>query len=383
MPGPFNITPDQLRAERRERRKRARERAHARTRQRDRAAGVYSRSWYNASVLAQKWARLSSMLIMGLCCCAFCGVVSLGTTATDGHLRMFELVPPPSAEDVPPAMLANPALADFTTQGDEWYCCPACMNDQMRATRTSFLTTVSVHYGQMLFACDPAETQLLGLLDVNLGLTQRYKGFIEGAWQSHSLLDGPLVRWGDAPAPGAAHVAGAVQDLLGWNLQHNPLFQRHATLLETPHHTRGFPILTAEAVAGILKKAIERMPLGEAMEQDWVPAALTAVTSAGPPLKAPSASHNIYIAGEMVLRDTLEPRRLLTRPDGTPPGSAAAEQITAESAMFPFLFPFGRGFFTGAAWNLIDYLKMRCSQLFSIYTLYKPFACCLCGLKVW
>ena len=69
-------------------------------------------------------------------------------------------------------------------------------------------------------------------------------------------------------------------------------------------------------------------------------------------------------------------RDLLTDAAGLPAltglSSDLVDELTIEAALFPMLFPFGHGSYSGAG-TLAQYLRYRLSCLFSPFTLFKPY----------
>jgi hypothetical protein len=73
-----------------------------------------------------------------------------------------------------------------------------------------------------------------------------------------------------------------------------------------------------------------------------------------------------YFMGEAVRRDaaTARPTAVTTDAAGLPVDNSTATQLTAESGLFPGLFPTGKGWNTGCM-RQMDYIKQRNQQLFS------------------
>jgi hypothetical protein len=53
--------------------------------------------------------------------------------------------------------------------------------------------------------------------------------------------------------------------------------------------------------------------------------------------------------------------------------NAECPNITAELAMFPYMFPFGGGAYGSTPWTIVKYLAQRARCLFSPWTLCKPY----------
>jgi hypothetical protein len=292
----------------------------------------------------------------------------------------FVLVDPVAA--VPPYGMANPFMAEFTyttaaIEGHNgWWCCPSCFgNDALRATKTSLNPYHSLQYTTDILALDPLQVQMLSLMDASVQVKNKFMGFAQGFLDGQSILDSPYVTSGTATAH--ADVAGMGVDvtlhrLLAHNLMHNPLVQRYLTMLEQQHPHSGMVILSSAVVEGIVRQARQRGGAIADMAHDYVGQLFCSVSTLLPTLHR--TARQIYKAPLMQVGQLCQRGTAFV---GTLPVHAlrvldSAAGITLETAMFPFLFPFGQSSFDNAM-KLSVYLRQKTSQLFSLFTLYKPY----------
>ena len=198
------------------------------------------------------------------------------------------------------------------------------------------------------FLC-PSCTQINSETDF-VARNEQFMRLVNSAAAAAYILDGPLIRWDDHVRPNADAAPQHVRALLADNLAINPLFQPFETMLEVDHPSRGVPVLTARAVAGIVADGIARDPLNRRTERqrDFAAFKLSAVVAAVPDLPR-QPRDNVLRAGTLHLRAAGLARRMLNvdasrlNIDET----FDEESITLEAALFPFLFPSGRGFYEG------------------------------------
>ena len=181
--------------------------------------------------------------------CAFCGAGFWGR-----RKALYRLVPPAAGSPAPYAV-ANVFVHDRTKVGDRWVACPECAQHPQR--RLGRLVIMPPGYVQRLLGCDGEHAQLLSLLDVNLEIRNRYKGFATGVRHERSLLDAPLLSWGDRQHA----IPYAVQEMLALLLQHNPYVKQYLTMLEVPHPQHRVPVLPSSVVSSIVRDVQLRNPV--------------------------------------------------------------------------------------------------------------------------
>jgi hypothetical protein len=193
-----------------------------------------------------------------------------------------------------------------------------------------------------------------------------------------ALLDCPLVVW-DNRLGACSNTQDLPKDsyeLLHINLESNPLLREHLTVLETPHCRYGIPVLTSAAIESIVSNNRSRGPLQTTMENDVLSSYMST-------LSLPyfnSVSQNklvtkqfIFEVGSVTLREIYAVKRLSVTIEGEHAKiDGRPSALTLETALFPFIFPFGKGGFASPG-TLADYLQRRMKALFTSFTLYPPY----------
>lgn len=238
----------------------------------------------------------------------------------------------------------------------------------------------------MLFREPPLQLQLLSFLDAQVNVFKHYHGFISGDLVPFSLLDNPIVSYGDSvmdPRP----LSKNLKAILATNLDSNPFFQRFQCIAERESSQTGLAVVPATIVDSILHQNIARAPLRTVIASKFISHVLGLLTDERPLAGSQAPRHNtIFEMGSLNLRNKLVERGssssaslapLKVRADGLPNSAngnqasrSPSQLISHELAFFPFLFPFGLGAYDGAI-TLCKYLctRMRCFLL--IFTLYK------------
>ena len=130
----------------------------------------------------------------------------------------------------------------------------------------------------------------------------------------------------------------------------------------------GFPMLSSSSIAGIVNRPIAQSPIQSMYTDPLKPlmSTVTAMNVAPAPRRSATTS-----CGTLCPRDhpTLS-RPLVMQPDGT--ADSSGENCSLEQALFPHPFPFNTGAWDGAV-SICTYLRLRCSQLFSPFTLCKSY----------
>ena len=227
-----------------------------------------------------------------------------------------------------------------------------------RRERAAQIPGLTREYVHQLLASDPLHLMTLALTDMSLDFTNRANSMMNGGLYAHrTRMDCALLCYAHQPAqfteglPELSAHAAAIRDR---NMAHNPLLQRYKTMAERPDPHLGVALLSAEHVAGLLNNHRERSPLG-LDGLDIVDARIDLVTVGNelslnqcPSWRAP------FNVNDLVLREgradgaaaPLPPvampdadGHLVQLPDGVAPS------LSAETALFPFLFPDGRKFY--------------------------------------
>ncbi|KAL3155152.1 hypothetical protein ABBQ38_011208 [Trebouxia sp. C0009 RCD-2024] len=228
---------------------------------------------------------------------------------------------------------------------------------------------MSPTYQKSMLNCTPFQQQFLSVLDCHLDIQRNYSGYASGQYCSTSLLEHPLISW-NAEAEcvdNHALLASALAPTLQVLMLHNKQVQTCLTMLERPSLAHAFPVLSAAAVAAIVNQPIERSRI-RSMYVDPMDSLLSTVTALNVvPVQQTSFTTT---CGSLRMRDQPTFPWPLTVMNA---GSAADNDgMSLEQALFPYLVPFSKGHWDGIL-GICDYLRLRCTQLFSPFTLCKNY----------
>jgi len=124
-----------------------------------------------------------------------------------------------------------------------------------------------------------------------------------------------------------------------------------------------------------MKNSTNMYFLGEA-ERRRSAVARAATTDAAEPAESPAGSSAVHVctnAAGLEAAVTSTHTSDLSGAHNGGNGISTSCTLTAESGIFPCLFPHGEGFNTGAM-RMLDYIKLRWQQLFSPFSLLKTYA---------
>jgi hypothetical protein len=234
----------------------------------------------------------------------------------------------------------------------------------------------------------PLQLQLLSFVDAQVNVVKHYNGFLSGDMVPFSLLDSPLVSFGNAPLD-PQPLSANLRNILSMNLNDNPLYRSFKCIFEREGKSTGVAVVSSDVVDKILQENRARGPLSP-VDFNLLPNVLGLISDERPLAGSQAPKRNtIFEMGSMFLRE-----KLLTPRSGAPdqelvdhlPFSVASDglmpdqralknffpslHLTLETALFPFLFPFGTGAYDGAV-TLCNYLRMRMRMFFSVFTLHK------------
>jgi ATP-dependent exoDNAse (exonuclease V) alpha subunit len=220
---------------------------------------------------------------------------------------------------------------------------------------------------------------MLSVLDVTMQVTGKFLGFAHGRLDGQSILDSPYILHGAAAQQAAMAADGTptvLHRLLAHNIIHNPVVKTCLSMLEQQHPTSGLVVLGASVVDKIVRQAMRRGHAVAEMAEDCVGQLLSTFTTLAPTLQRTAQqifSAPLMRVGQLKYRGTLDTGSLAVNPLAVlTPHELVGVEITLETALFPFLFPFGKGAFNSLM-RMPDYLHMQLAKLFSLFTLYKPY----------
>ena len=362
--------------------------------------GLWARSWrgrgrraWDVCRWAVRWNTLRQFLTVYVCC-ALCGFTAY---PTGDEMAKWGLRTPRPGES-PPHELYN-ALHSGVMAGPDgsWMLCPTCAGKQQQDGRAEHVVFHTPDYARQVTRLDPSLQMLLSLVNVGAGFAANAKGYFTARLQQPHAVGAAMLAWDDSASERAQLVPEGVREVLGWSLAFNPIYQAYLSVIEQRGPDASQSFLGPEAVASFAADAIARSPVAYMLPEhnEMCKSVLAAVMPTLPPplsLRAPPTS---YTAG------TLHPRagllgaaavggalavggNGLTQPQVIilPDGSAAASSapvggqdllLTAELAMFPYLFPFGSGAFGGSSMAFSDYLQFRARCFLSVWTLVQPY----------
>ena len=328
-----------------------------------------------------EWQALCGRAITNMVCCGFCGYVALG----NANLKQWTQLPIASLSATlqpAPYAIMNGFMAQHVMHSPStFHVCPVCKIKHARAKRALHTVLMDPAYVEKLLGLPCLDVQLLSVVDVSIAFQERWNCMAAGELVNRSVLDGALVTSGAHIHPNVHHhLKSRLTDLLMYNLESNPIIQQFYTMLELPVPKTGFPLMPAAAIQDIIGDARARGPSVDSYPAAAVDTIIAALVDVSPPVPRqlnPNITHNIGILHH---RDN----HLLVRPLhlnhlGVPPGAHAVE-TTAETAIFPFLFPGNTGHYNGRQ-SLCQYLEQRIRACLSVFTLYRPYLMIMYLLK--
>jgi hypothetical protein len=227
-------------------------------------------------------------------------------------------------------------------------------------------------YVKAVLCLDPMDQMRMALVDVGVGFFQAAFGFMAGQLRQQHCMQALLLNWTPDPAPRADTLPAALQEVLGWSVQNNPLIMEYLTVAEQAPPDRPVPYLLPDSVRSFAASAQANQPLALATAAA-AEAARSLMSVVVPVFTRPNVKQPpvMYTAGTLVPRNPTRAHvDLGVNADGTPAGLHAG--TSAEMALFPYLFPFGAGAYMGGL-TLVKYLAYRSKCLFSVWTLCKPY----------
>ena len=351
-----------------------------------RARGLWSPSWArrgrsirNCGIhrLMDRWTKHCAVFTFDtMLVCSYCGECSFPAAQWVQRWGVHRLAGPHA---ISPYSFSNALHGGITNTGrGEFFVCPACKDPAKRAQRMQYLVLHPPDYMRAVLCLDSALVMQLSLVRVGAGFMSHAYGFTTARVQSPSVVPAALLNWYPDAARRAAAAPAALREVLATNLLHNPLYQRFLAVIEQLDPAEELPYLTPEAVASIVGDVRERGPLFAEEQADAQRSVLSVVMPVvGPAVRGTHAAPTAYTAGTLQPREPGGPVALSVAADGAAVAASALAApglaISAEAAMFPFLFPDGVGMYSGGTMSLTDYLTMRSRQLLSMFTLCKPY----------
>ena len=327
----------------------------------------------------------------GMAVCALCGAAHLGCRGSEfdsADHHNFGHMPPEGPDGTPPASFANALLADYMVRKDgDWYVCGSCLQLHIRNRRLPHLVYMTHQYVKEVLKQNNMHLQLLSLVDIRMNTTERLFGFLHGNLCPQSILDIPYICWDKdlLVCNNSEAVKTQLGSLLAMLMLTNPHVQAFHTMLERPHPEFGTAIFDADAVKSIVQDSIARGPLYNEdtdIAADMLQNELDVYLGTLDFLQFSAGEVELQPTGFMTIRAPhpldnrlfkIEVPEIPEAPEPIPVrfskvmGLARAHNITIEEALFPYLFPHGKGANRTGKWA--EYGKLRASQSFSPHTL--------------
>lgn len=176
--------------------------------------------------------------------------------------------------------------------------------------------------------------------------------------------------------------------LLETNLRENPLYRTYLPLLNVPNY-QDIAILDPEVIRGIIEKSADRDPRqrppgNPTSETDGVDAqvkVILKVNTERPYGLTSTQKLQVGFLHKIVNEENDGPStrhndtiQLLCQIERLSAPVVGVKDITIESALFPYLFPTGKGFYTDIQ-PFSKYIRMRMQQLNSPFTLTQEYIC--------
>lgn len=349
---------------------------------------VCASDWISIGQTLEEWLVYTSSQLENMSACAYCGVTYFQSVSKDARFRRhgtthkvfnaegMHLVP--ATSEYAPYALANFFMANHVRKIDgSWLVCRSCEKQPSR--HMQFVVYMSPSYMVALFSVHPLLAQLLSVVDVNCHLLAKINGFAHGRLETTSLLDSPLITWSKKYADDieASSLLATLHSLLKHNIINNPLLRCYQSVLEHSHPKYCVPVLDSSAIAHIVANSIARSPVTISnMDEDCFSSLLSKVEFAHTSLDCSTSKPHtsLFNVGPVTFRGSGVQKRLMVTSEGLPTQDALDRLLSIETALFPFLFPFGRAAHClGKGLKLTDYLRMRMMCMFSPFTLFAPY----------
>jgi hypothetical protein len=361
---------------------------------------IYAAKWQHAHHLHQEWQEFCAKMLTSFKCCAYCAKVALGGTAhmPTMHFQQYKKIMVPQNTDVPPAAYCNPFLyehmvvLDHNNVTTHWWSCIPCTKATSRFRKLQYHVAFNPEYVATLLSLPQEHILSLGVITTPMKLVHRMQGFyhLEVADEVLPLLTGPLIIWqSKMVSPLPSMFTEQMASTLSYLKTHNPLVQQFVTAYEKMEPTGCIPIVPLQTISRIQQvqskdprethvnvidmEATTEINADVLMPDEHTPINFSALMEGDMLTSLPTehTKNQKYHAGSMTLRSTMMTQRILTDQSGK--GTYGKAHITIESALFPTLFPQNRGWADGRFMGMVDYMRMRSCQLFSPFTLVKPY----------
>ncbi len=177
-------------------------------------------------------------------------------------------------------------------------------------------------------------------------------------------------------------MSSTLSDIFAFNIENNPILRKYKAMVERPNTRLGICVLSEEVLEHILHSHNDLRPFEVMIEAEN--GNVYSILQTLPELRRRRAynASDKHEFSSIHLRSLamVAERTIIFNHSGLPSINSDIKDVTMESAVFPFMFPFGHGQYDGAI-RFADYIRMRSSTLFSVFTLYKPYLLLMYQLK--
>ena len=347
-----------------------------------------SREWLLAVESEDWWLTNTASCFSTLKCCAFCGEAAFSRCRIPVHDdnyppslrssgRQLHTIPAPAGATPPYAMQCAALASACVTSTGMWNVCS--LSKTKPASRATLQPSVTPALVKALLGMQPSVAQLLSAVDVSVSFTSKLNGFMRGSPTHASLFDSPLLLYN---ARDSRFLASPPSNLISFRddyLANNPVLAQFVSILERPHPLYGVPFLHESDVD--LRKVLK----ASSRDPRNVETILTSNTTPSPdipesisvlaPIDASARTAALSTVGNVLKWNATPNEQPLSFLCDLNMSSSPNSNIgfEPECVMFPMLFPDGSGHKPQKNATLPSYLQYRCSQLFSPFTLYKPY----------
>ena len=348
----------------------------------------HCQAWTHIHDLHTSWQLTTRSFLNAFRICAMCGIAAFGGDTHTMHTSAAD-------ENSFPYLFRTPHVAPHSIvrmldDGDILAnVCASCHKTPHK--HTPFIGChCSQYVNRILSESRLINFQMLSIVDVSLNFRKTYMGHARCHLSRDPLISGALVDWALCPADRPD--PHTFDDIFRANFLNNPLVRHFKTVSETNGcNSLGLSVLPPSTVTNIVQTHVDNAPTLWADEDDrpytmstLVPPHATLTSCSNPMSKRFHVGTCVSRHASTRIHPSVEPVELsatldtIIRPDHTHVGSISPPTI--EAAMFPFLFPDGKGFYDGKV-DFHQYLKYRMNTLFSLYTLYTPYVSLMYQIK--
>jgi len=262
--------------------------------------------------------------------------------------------------------------------GRKWNVCVPCHNahnKSARKPRSRFQSNLNETLTKDLLSLDHTFSQTLSAIDASVSFTHKVSGYFTGAPSKSSLFESPLLMYNVDRSLFYTDPPPDLTSFYNNHLHSCPALQTFRPVLQRTHPTLGIPYLAeSEIDLRLARAAADRAPTDNASQQ--ATGRLAAVVPID--IEMAGLQHRVVrsTVGNLELRSSGQLEQFLI---DLKFNSITHTRFKPETLIFPMLFPSSEGAFEPVSGTTVDgvslkkYLDYRMNQMFSAFTLYKPY----------